>query len=385
MLSAAALFLAGCATPRPARDFQLAVREYPDEGVFLEGVPPPPPDPGRTGIATLSSLVEYWDQPASPARILEWAEGDGLKYSPEERLLRFAWNAGLWTHTQAGSLGAIRQRLRSGAPPVVLLQDRVLDPDSERQAIVIGFDDRQSRMLCLEPGRRVTVYSYPEFMTRWRAGREWMMTLAPAEPDRWPLDARERLSRARFHEHRGALDSAFSDYAAARDAGVENSSLEVRIGNLHRALGRPAEAEAAYRRALELDEQNGRACNNLAYLLAEQNRSLDEAVALARKAMILEPTNPMAMDTLGYALYRQGLFREAADVLERARARARWLPAAAQAEIGLHLALAHQANGQAHLAREVLGNVLELHPGAEIPDELQSLRGQSPARKSQQP
>ena len=369
----AAFSLSGCVAPRPTRDFGRILREHPGEGALIEGVPLPPPDPSNSGTAMLSCLLDYWDLSASPAEILRWMESDGLKYSPEERLSRFAWNAGLWTHVQAGSLDAIRQRIRAGIPPVVFLQDRVLDPYSSRRAIVIGFDDRESLVLCLESPGRATAYAYSDFMTRWRAAQEWMMTLAPPEPARWTLDANEHLSRARFHEHRGSLTNAFEDYRAARDAGFESSSLCVRIGNLHRTFGRSAQAEQSYRRALELDDHNGRAYNNLAYLLAEEGRSLDEAVALARQAMILEPTNPMAMDSLGFALYRQGSFREASDVLERARARARWLPAPTRAEIGMHLALAHAGNDQPHLARQVLADVLEIDPHVLVPEALQPL------------
>lgn len=376
----AAVSLCGCVAPNPARDFGRMLREHPDEGALIEGVPLPPPDPANSGMAVLSSVLDYWNQPASPAAIQRWMESDGLKYSPEERLSRFAWSEGLWTHVQAGSLAAIRQRIRNGVPPVVVLQDRALDPYSARRAIVVGFDDRKDLVLCLEPPRRATAYAYSEFMTRWRAGREWMITFAEPEPARWTLDGQEHLSRARFYEYRGDPTNAFADYSAALDAGLENSSLQVRIGNLHRTLGRSAQAEQAYRRALELDDHNGRAYNNLAYLLAEEDRSLDEAVALARQAMILEPTNPMAMDTLGVALYRKGSFREASDVLERAQARARWLPDSTRAEIGIHLALAHAENQQPHLAREVLAHVLELDPHAVVPDTLKPLLDSSASR-----
>lgn len=369
----AAFSLSGCVAPRPMRDFGRVLREHPDEGALIEGVPLPATDTTQSGSAILSSLLDYWKLSSSPSEILRWMESDGLKYSPEERLSRFAWNAGLWTHVQAGSLEVIRQRIRSGTPPVVLLQDRALDPNSARRAIVIGFDDRESLVLCLESPRRSTAYTYADFMTKWRAAQEWMMTLAPPEPARWTLDAREHLSRARFYEQRGTLTNAFEDYMAVLDAGFENSSLCVRIGNLHRTFGQSDQAEQAYRRALELDDHNGRAYNNLAYLLAEENRSLDEAVSLARQAMILEPTNPMAMDSLGFALYRQGSFREASDVLERARARARWLPAATRAEIGMHLALAHAGNNQPHLARQVLADVLEIDPHAAVPEPLKPL------------
>ena len=132
-------------------------------------------------------------------------------------------------------------------------------------------------------------------------------------------------------------------------------------------------AEVAYRDAISLDDHNGRAYNNLAYLLAEHSTSLDEAVSLARQAMRLEPTNPLAIDTLGFALYQQGKYKEASDILARARARARWSSAGTQIEIGLHLAWAHVKAGNPHFAKEMLADILKIDPKAKIPPDLRKL------------
>ncbi len=83
-------------------------------------------------------------------------------------------------------------------------------------------------------------------------------------------------------------------------------------------LERFDEAEAAYRKAIELQPRHVNSLNNLAYLLAEKRKNKAEALKLARKAYALSPGNPAIMDTLGYVLHLNGEDEEAVRLLERA-------------------------------------------------------------------
>jgi Flp pilus assembly protein TadD len=83
-------------------------------------------------------------------------------------------------------------------------------------------------------------------------------------------------------------------------------------------LERFEEAEAAYRKAIELQPRHVNSLNNLAYLLAEKRKNKAEALKLARKAYALSPGNPAIMDTLGYILHLNGEDEEAVRLLERA-------------------------------------------------------------------
>ena len=59
---------------------------------------------------------------------------------------------------------------------------------------------------------------------------------------------------------------------------------------LHQAFNRPAEAEAAYRRAIELDPAYALPWNNLGYLLQDHLARYEEAEAAYRKAIEFDPT-----------------------------------------------------------------------------------------------
>ncbi|NSW54956.1 MAG: tetratricopeptide repeat protein [Armatimonadetes bacterium] len=97
-------------------------------------------------------------------------------------------------------------------------------------------------------------------------------------------------------------------------------------------LGRFEEAEAAYRKAIELQPRHVNSLNNLAYLLAVKRKDTAEALKLARRAYSLAPENPAIMDTLGYVLHLNGEDEEAVRLLERA---ARLMPN--QPDIKKHL------------------------------------------------
>ena len=79
----------------------------------------------------------------------------------------------------------------------------------------------------------------------------------------------------------------------------------------------PEEAEAAYRAWLRLDPRSAAANNNLAYLMAERGRNLDEAVNLASRAVSLSPQDRTYKDTLGYVYLRNGHVGEALHIFEQ--------------------------------------------------------------------
>ena len=73
-----------------------------------------------------------------------------------------------------------------------------------------------------------------------------------------------------------------------------------------------------YREAIELREDDAVARNNLAYLLAERDIDLEEALELADQALEAEPANGSFLDTKGWVLYRLDRPDEALEYLQRA-------------------------------------------------------------------
>jgi Flp pilus assembly protein TadD len=80
------------------------------------------------------------------------------------------------------------------------------------------------------------------------------------------------------------------------------------LGTLALALdgcGRKEEAARVYRATLRLDPDNAIAMNNLAFLLAERDEALDEALGLARRAGELMPEDADIIDTAGWIQWKR--------------------------------------------------------------------------------
>ena len=112
-------------------------------------------------------------------------------------------------------------------------------------------------------------------------------------------------------------------YAAALDEYIDGQrymsdlpSGPYNLGNLYAALGRPADAEKQFRRAIAIDDQLYMAKTNLATLIAGNGR-LEEAEKLLQEAHAAQPRNAAISFNLGLLLAEEGK-REAAEKTLRA-------------------------------------------------------------------
>ena len=83
------------------------------------------------------------------------------------------------------------------------------------------------------------------------------------------------------------------------------------VGRLYWQLGRPGEAEAMYRSALDLNEQDAVALQGLAVIFRREQR-FDETELLMQRAIKLQPGNWMAINNLGNLYFGMGQFADAA-------------------------------------------------------------------------
>ena len=86
----------------------------------------------------------------------------------------------------------------------------------------------------------------------------------------------------------------------------------------HEREGRWPEAEADFRKALELSPDQPHVLNYLGYSLVERRESLDEALDMIRRAVAAEPDSGYIVDSLGWVYYRLGRYEEALKHMERA-------------------------------------------------------------------
>jgi predicted O-linked N-acetylglucosamine transferase (SPINDLY family) len=116
---------------------------------------------------------------------------------------------------------------------------------------------------------------------------------------------------------------------------VRDAADHSNLGALLRALGKPAEAAAAYRRAIALDPNFSPASYNLGNLLYDTG-SLDDAEAAYRAALAARPDYAEACNALGTLLQRRGRLADAAEAFRDA---ARYAPAWVEPQTNLGVAL----------------------------------------------
>lgn len=148
--------------------------------------------------------------------------------------------------------------------------------------------------------------------------------LAEAIADR-PDDAGLRIALARLlaeqNRHADATGHVEAAIAAERrrhpDAKLAPELWLLRGSTLERS-GDLKRSEAIFREALAEHPDFAPIQNYLAYMLAEQNRELEEAERLVVAALKTEPRNPAYLDTLGWVHHQAGRHAEALVWLMRA-------------------------------------------------------------------
>ncbi len=120
-----------------------------------------------------------------------------------------------------------------------------------------------------------------------------------------PLDAYETLATLK----------ALSDRTSAQKLSME---FYITFGATADRAGRSLAAEEAFEECVELYPDADQALNYLAYVWAESNQNLEQAMAYVRRALEIQPASPAYIDTLAWIHYRNGDYAVARDELKRA-------------------------------------------------------------------
>ncbi len=152
------------------------------------------------------------------------------------------------------------------------------------------------------------------------------------------------------------------DYPAALEQyrKIENSKTGAeqvlfQIALILHGTGKKKDAEAHYQKVLRMSPGYVMALNNLAYLYAEENKGLPQALMYAIRAFMLAPQNDSVRDTLGYVLLKNNRIDEGLRMLKKASESSPNNPG-----ILYHLALAYKERGDAANAMESLQKALAL-------------------------
>lgn len=153
----------------------------------------------------------------------------------------------------------------------------------------------------------------------------------------------ESASKLHYSQLRaGEADLAVAGLEHLRDEFPDNVDVLSNLAQAYSAVGRDVDAAQVYETVLERKPDDIVALNNLALL---KSTSGDPGgLVLAERAQKLAPGNPEIADTLGWILVGRGEAERAIDLYRRTIDRVKAMPAAQQASIRYHYAVALARN-----------------------------------------
>jgi tetratricopeptide (TPR) repeat protein len=116
---------------------------------------------------------------------------------------------------------------------------------------------------------------------------------------------------------RGDLETAIELFDRAVEKDPSDVESRYHATQLLGRLGRTNEAETRLSALLDETPGHASACNDLAWIIADQGSDFDQALTFAERAVLLE-TNANTLDTLGWVRFKRGEYEAARNAFERA-------------------------------------------------------------------
>ncbi len=162
---------------------------------------------------------------------------------------------------------------------------------------------------------------------------------------------------AGFYIRKGLLDKAEKQFLEAVRIAPSSYQAHMGLGIVYEALKNFEKAKEHYRKALSLNPKFTPASNNLAYLYAETNEKIDEALNLAQAAKERAPADPYISDTLGWIYYKKNIHTRAIPYLKEAVEKVPSNPV-----FHYHLGMAYYKGGRQNESERELKKLLQLQP-----------------------
>jgi tetratricopeptide (TPR) repeat protein len=188
-----------------------------------------------------------------------------------------------------------------------------------------------------------------------------LTSLNPKEPD-------FQMGTGSVLQAKGDFQGAIAAYRRASELAPKSYVPPGVLGSTLQFLGRKEEAVVAYRDSLRLRPDDAPVSNNLAFLLADMGKNLDEALELAQKAEKEDPSQPQYQDTLGWVYLKKG---EAASALQIFQNLSRKSPE--NTTFGYHLGMALLEKGDSKGAIVALETALRGQPSQGEEAEIKAL------------
>jgi Flp pilus assembly protein TadD len=269
----------------------------------------------RCGPGSLSAVLNALGDSATEQQLdLELPKVKGGVLSLD--LVLAARRRGFAAALVTGDAASIRREIEAGRAAILML--RLLDApgrgkDVYHYVVVDGFDPARTLFRFQFGDGRFRWARLAEVEGSWKPAGHALVRVRAAIPS-----LAEGLQRGVDLQRQGRADEAAEVYRELLEAHPESARLLTNLGNVEATRGRRAEAESAFRAALQVAPADRDALNNFAWLLREDSSRLEEAEALAARAAAAPgPDQGEALDTLGRVQLARGRCHDAASTFAR--------------------------------------------------------------------
>jgi len=183
----------------------------------------------------------------------------------------------------------------------------------------------------------------------------------PAQVETTDDQARARFLAALRLAQEGRVDEAIVEAEAGALLDTADADGLNLLGQLYGQVGRDAEAESVFQRAMQADPEWAEPFRNLGNLYMRQEK-FSAAVAPLIHAAGIDDSDPLVQAQLGVAFRESGRPEQALDAFERA-----WQLAPGDARLALDVALARRAVRDTAGAIDAVERAVELDPGNPLP------------------
>jgi predicted negative regulator of RcsB-dependent stress response len=265
------------------------------------------------GAGSLSTVLQHYGDPTT---MQQWDAS-----LPKTRggvmtidMLIAARQKGYDAQLVTGDRASVESELAAGRPVILML--KVIDAlghhyDFFHYVVTDGIDPEHNLIRTQFGDGKARWVSFERLDKAWTGGGHAAIFIHPRTQE-------ESLRAAVSLESEGKYAEAAAQYRGMLDHGKGTPLVWTNLGNAQVQLGQKEDAEASFRKALELEPGFRDALNNLAWLLFQQKR-YDEAESLARKAVAQKgPDSYLVLDTLARILAARGACDEAARTFRQA-------------------------------------------------------------------
>ncbi|MDP2760045.1 MAG: PA2778 family cysteine peptidase [Sideroxyarcus sp.] len=291
------LLIGGCGTLQTSAVLKMPPKQLPRQ-VELVAVPFYAQEDYQCGPAALAMAMNAAGGATDPEALRPEVYLPQRQGSLQVEMLAAARRHGMVAYPLAPVLENLLAEVADGTPVIVLQNLAFNWYPVWHYAVVIGYDlDR--REVILRSGREQRqALSLTTFERTWARSGYWAMLALP--PGRMPRSAEEIpfISAVSALERAGHLQGARSAYFAATQHWPQSLAAQIGAGNTAYRMKNLVQAEADFRRAVEVHPDAVAALNNLAQTLSDLGRD-EEALPYAQRAVELGgPLNKVAQETL---------------------------------------------------------------------------------------